>query len=159
MRISPTAESSRSRWGQRQIKTGAAHRMRRHPRCPAHVRKRGAWHSCTRAPIRQPMYEQLKELLREVIQSGEFAEREREVVEHYQVSRPTANKVLSGMAAKCLVEFRKGVGALVRRRNLDSFAAKIFHAHAKDARINRQKLNEAGILAHPLKYHYRSEER
>ncbi len=100
------------------------------------------------------MYEQLKELLREVIQSGEFAEREREVVEHYQVSRPTANKVLSGMAAEGLVEFRKGVGTLVRRRRLDYFAAKIFHAHVKDARINRQKLNEAGILAHPLKYHY-----
>jgi sugar phosphate isomerase/epimerase len=38
-------------------------------------------------------------------------------------------------------------------RPLHEFAEKIFHAHAKDARINRQKLNQAGILAHPLEYH------
>jgi sugar phosphate isomerase/epimerase len=36
---------------------------------------------------------------------------------------------------------------------LRDFAAKIFHVHAKDARINRRKLNEVGILAHPLEYH------
>ena len=36
---------------------------------------------------------------------------------------------------------------------LRDFAAKIFHVHAKDARINRQKLNQCGILAHPLEYH------
>jgi sugar phosphate isomerase/epimerase len=36
---------------------------------------------------------------------------------------------------------------------LRDFAAKIFHVHAKDARIDRQKLNQAGILAHPLEYH------
>jgi sugar phosphate isomerase/epimerase len=33
------------------------------------------------------------------------------------------------------------------------FASKIFHVHAKDVRINRQKLNQVGILAHPLEYH------
>ena len=38
-------------------------------------------------------------------------------------------------------------------RPLLDFASKIFHVHAKDARINRQKLNEVGILAHPLEYH------
>jgi len=36
---------------------------------------------------------------------------------------------------------------------LREFAGRIFHVHAKDARINRQKLSEAGILAHPLEYH------
>ena len=36
---------------------------------------------------------------------------------------------------------------------LREFAARIFHVHAKDARINRQKLNQVGILAHPLEYH------
>lgn len=36
---------------------------------------------------------------------------------------------------------------------LREFASKIFHVHAKDARINRRKLNEVGILAHPLEYH------
>jgi sugar phosphate isomerase/epimerase len=36
---------------------------------------------------------------------------------------------------------------------LREFAAKIFHVHAKDARIDRRKLNEVGILAHPVEYH------
>ena len=36
---------------------------------------------------------------------------------------------------------------------LREFAGKIFHVHAKDARINRKKLNEVGILAHPVDYH------
>jgi sugar phosphate isomerase/epimerase len=33
------------------------------------------------------------------------------------------------------------------------FASKIFHVHAKDARVNREKLNEVGILAYPHEYH------
>jgi sugar phosphate isomerase/epimerase len=36
---------------------------------------------------------------------------------------------------------------------LRDFASRIFHVHAKDLRINRRKLNEVGILAHPLEYH------
>jgi DNA-binding GntR family transcriptional regulator len=63
-------------------------------------------------------------LLREAIRRGEFPEgrrfpTEREMVERYQVSRPTANKVLSGLAAEGLLEFRKGVGTFVRRGPLD----------------------------------------
>lgn len=33
------------------------------------------------------------------------------------------------------------------------FADRIFHAHAKDVRLDRHKLDEVGILAHPLEYH------
>jgi sugar phosphate isomerase/epimerase len=33
------------------------------------------------------------------------------------------------------------------------FADRIFHAHAKDARIDRSRLDEVGILATPLEYH------
>ena len=33
------------------------------------------------------------------------------------------------------------------------FASRIFHAHAKDVRIDHEKLNEVGILAHPAEYH------
>jgi sugar phosphate isomerase/epimerase len=33
------------------------------------------------------------------------------------------------------------------------FAGKLFHVHAKDARVDRHRLNEVGILAHPLEYH------
>jgi sugar phosphate isomerase/epimerase len=33
------------------------------------------------------------------------------------------------------------------------FAERIFHVHAKDAKVNRRQLNQVGILAHPLEYH------
>ena len=33
------------------------------------------------------------------------------------------------------------------------FASRIFHAHAKDVRVDRQRLDQVGILAHPLEYH------
>jgi sugar phosphate isomerase/epimerase len=33
------------------------------------------------------------------------------------------------------------------------FAARIFHVHAKDARIDRQRLDDVGILATPLEFH------
>ncbi|MFM9961055.1 MAG: sugar phosphate isomerase/epimerase family protein [Planctomycetaceae bacterium] len=36
---------------------------------------------------------------------------------------------------------------------LRDFKDRLFHIHAKDARIDRHKLNEVGILAHPNDYH------
>ncbi len=33
------------------------------------------------------------------------------------------------------------------------FAHKIFHAHAKDVRVDKHRLDEVGILAYPLQYH------
>jgi len=36
---------------------------------------------------------------------------------------------------------------------LYEFAERIFHVHAKDARVYRDKLDDAGILAAPLEYH------
>jgi sugar phosphate isomerase/epimerase len=36
---------------------------------------------------------------------------------------------------------------------LREFSERIFHIHAKDVRIDREKLNEVGILATPLEYH------
>jgi len=33
------------------------------------------------------------------------------------------------------------------------FTERIFHIHAKDVRVDRQQLNELGILAHPNEYH------
>ena len=33
------------------------------------------------------------------------------------------------------------------------FADRIFHAHAKDVRLDKNRLDEVGILAHPLEYH------
>ncbi len=36
---------------------------------------------------------------------------------------------------------------------LREFREKLFHFHAKDARVDRERLNEAGLLACPLEYH------
>jgi sugar phosphate isomerase/epimerase len=36
---------------------------------------------------------------------------------------------------------------------LREFAARIFHVHAKDARLDRDRLDDVGILAPPLQYH------
>ena len=33
------------------------------------------------------------------------------------------------------------------------FRHKIFHAHAKDVRVDRSRLNDVGVLASPLEYH------
>lgn len=33
------------------------------------------------------------------------------------------------------------------------FSSKFFHVHAKDVRLDRERLNQVGILAHPLQYH------
>jgi sugar phosphate isomerase/epimerase len=38
-------------------------------------------------------------------------------------------------------------------RPLREFAAKLFHVHAKDVRLYPERLNDVGILAHPLQYH------
>jgi sugar phosphate isomerase/epimerase len=38
-------------------------------------------------------------------------------------------------------------------RPMREFAGRLFHVHAKDARIDREKLDEVGILSHPSKYH------
>jgi sugar phosphate isomerase/epimerase len=36
---------------------------------------------------------------------------------------------------------------------LAEFADRIFHVHAKDARLDRRNLDEVGVLAEPLKWH------
>lgn len=33
------------------------------------------------------------------------------------------------------------------------FASRLVHVHAKDVRVHRDRLNQVGILAHPLEYH------
>lgn len=38
-------------------------------------------------------------------------------------------------------------------RVLREFKDKLFHIHAKDARVDRDRLNEVGLLAYPLEYH------
>jgi sugar phosphate isomerase/epimerase len=38
-------------------------------------------------------------------------------------------------------------------RPLREFSARIFHVHLKDARVDRERLDEVGALAHPVEYH------
>ena len=90
--------------------------------------------------VRQPVYQQMNGILRELLRSDEFAEgdqflTERQVAERFEVSRPTANKVLAGMVSEGLLEFRKGVGTFVcpPRLNYDiqylvSFTQKVIEA-------------------------------
>jgi GntR family transcriptional regulator len=64
--------------------------------------------------VREPMYQQMNQILRALLRNGEFAQgdqflTERQIAERFQVSRPTANKVLAGMVSEGLLEFRKGV--------------------------------------------------
>lgn len=74
--------------------------------------------------IKTPVYQQLNELLRELIRSGEFklADRfltERQIAERFEVSRATANKALSNLVSEGLLEFRKGLGTFVQDTVLD----------------------------------------
>jgi DNA-binding GntR family transcriptional regulator len=90
--------------------------------------------------VREPMYQQMNEILRGVLRSGEFAEgdqflTERQIAVRFQVSRPTANKVLGGMVSEGLLEFRKGVGTFVSppRLNFDIQTLVSFTEKAKEA--------------------------
>ena len=74
--------------------------------------------------IRDPVYQQLNELLQKLIRGGEFKPgqqflTEREVSERFGVSRVTANKALSHLVVEGVLEFRKGVGSFVREGVLD----------------------------------------
>lgn len=89
--------------------------------------------------VREPMYQQMNEILRELLSSGEFAVgdqflTERQIAARFQVSRPTANKVLGGMVSEGLLEFRKGVGTFVcpPRLNFDVQSLISFTEKAKE---------------------------
>jgi GntR family transcriptional regulator len=67
--------------------------------------------------VRAPVYQQLNDQLRQQLKSAAPGTRfltEREISEHYAVSRATANKALAGLVGEGLLEFRKGVGTFVR---------------------------------------------
>ena len=36
---------------------------------------------------------------------------------------------------------------------LREFSDRLFHVHAKDVRLDRHRLDQVGIMAHPLEYH------
>lgn len=74
--------------------------------------------------VREPLYQQLYAVLRELLRSREFAAgdrflTERQLGERFGVSRPTANKVLAGLVSEGVLEFRRGIGTFVRGALLD----------------------------------------
>jgi GntR family transcriptional regulator len=71
--------------------------------------------------VRAPVYQQLNDQLRQQLKGAAPGTRfltEREISEHYAVSRATANKALAGLVGEGLLEFRKGVGTFVRPATL-----------------------------------------
>jgi sugar phosphate isomerase/epimerase len=36
---------------------------------------------------------------------------------------------------------------------MKSFSDKLFHVHAKDVRMDKDRLDQVGIMAHPVEYH------
>jgi GntR family transcriptional regulator len=93
--------------------------------------------------VREPIYQQLNQALRDLLRSGEFKEgaqflTERQICERFDVSRATANKALSNLVAEGVLEFKKGVGTFVRGgvldydlRSLVSFTEKAISAGKK----------------------------
>lgn len=74
--------------------------------------------------VREPIYQQLNQALRDLIRGRDFKAgdqflTERQICERFGVSRATANKALSSLVAEGLLEFRKGVGTFVREAGID----------------------------------------
>jgi GntR family transcriptional regulator len=68
--------------------------------------------------IKDPIYQQLNNILKELITKGEFKPgdqflTERKICERFDVSRATANKALSNLVSENILEFKKGVGTFV----------------------------------------------
>jgi GntR family transcriptional regulator len=79
----------------------------------------------SRKLIRNPLYEQLRQILKELITSDEFQVddkflTERQISERFDVSRVTANKALASLVAEGLLAFRKGLGTFVKNASPDS---------------------------------------
>ncbi len=106
--------------------------------------------------IRDPVYHQLHDRLRALLNRGDYAPgaqflTEREISTKYRVSRVTANKALSHLVVSGALEFRKGVGTFVRAgglqndlRQLVSFTEK---AEACGLRPTTKVLNYQTITA------------
>jgi GntR family transcriptional regulator len=79
----------------------------------------------SRKLVRNPLYVQLKQILKELTKSDEFREgdkflTERQISERFDVSRVTANKALSNLVAEGVLSFRKGIGTFVEDTTKDS---------------------------------------
>jgi GntR family transcriptional regulator len=79
----------------------------------------------SRKLVRNPLYVQLKQILKELTKSDEFRVgdkflTERQISERFDVSRVTANKALSNLVAEGVLSFRKGIGTFLEDTSKDS---------------------------------------
>jgi GntR family transcriptional regulator len=93
--------------------------------------------------VRDPVYQQLNDLLQQLIRTGEFKAgqqflTEREVAERFAVSRVTANKALSHLVVAGVLEFRKGVGTFLREGMLDYDLQSLMSFTRKTAQAGRR---------------------
>jgi GntR family transcriptional regulator len=111
--------------------------------------------------IKAPVYQQLNQLLRDLIRDGEFQVgdqflTERQIGDRFGVSRGTANKALSNLVSEGILAFKKGVGTFVRDNVLDydlrslvSFTDKALAAGKKPATTilayKLQPVNQAAV--------------
>jgi GntR family transcriptional regulator len=112
--------------------------------------------------VKEPMYQQLNQILRDLVLQEEYKAgdkflTERAVCERFGVSRATANKALSNLVSEGILEFRKGVGTFVKGMVLDynlrglvSFTEKMkqLGKHPENVVIHfrKQKAEEAGKM-------------
>jgi GntR family transcriptional regulator len=97
--------------------------------------------------VKEPLYQQLNNHLRQLISSGEFPVggkflTERQLCERFGVSRATSNKALSSLVSEGLLEFRKGVGTFVRGRALDYNLQALVSFTGRAAAIGKQPSTE-----------------
>ena len=68
--------------------------------------------------VYQTIIQQLRDLISGKLEPGQKFLTEREIAYEFKISRPTANKILTGLVSEGLLEFRKGVGTFVRKKTL-----------------------------------------
>lgn len=83
------------------------------------------------ALIREPLYQQIVDLLLQEISNGKYPPdcrfpSERELAARFEISRTTANKVLSMLVADRQLQYKKGVGAFVSSKPLEHDMSALF---------------------------------
>lgn len=88
--------------------------------------------------VREPVYYQIVQHLKELLLTGKYPRgnrflTEREIAELFDVSRITANKALSALVSEGLLSFKKGVGTFVESDHLENDLSSLvsFTARAK----------------------------
>ncbi|MBN2657888.1 MAG: GntR family transcriptional regulator [Spirochaetales bacterium] len=72
--------------------------------------------------VKEPMYQQLTGILRDMIQSEEYKSGDKfltegEISTRYEVSRNTVNKAMTALISEGLLEFRKGLGSFIKTKH------------------------------------------